>query len=95
MRCNARMQAETETPLGGVRACLEQFSHTVGIARSLVQAGRRVDLAGLEGEMGFICARTLDLPPEQGRGLRPALLALRAELDALLAALTARAPPAG
>jgi hypothetical protein len=86
-------QKDTETPLDSVRACLEQFSHTLGIARSLVQAGTLVDLTGLDAEMGYICARTLDLPPEEGRALRPILIGLRADLDALSGALATRAPP--
>jgi hypothetical protein len=89
------MQAPTnaETPLATVRACLEQFGHTLGIARSLVQAGKQVDLTGLDAEMGFICARALDLQPDEGRALRPHLAGLHAELDALSTALAARAPP--
>lgn len=88
-------QKDTETPLASVRACLEQFGHTLGIARSLVQAGTLVDLTGLDAEMGYICARTLDLPPEEGRALRPVLIGLRADLDALSGALATRAPPPG
>ena len=63
---------------------------TVRIARALVQAGRQVDLGGLDRMVGLLCARVLDLPPEQGRTLRPRLLALLAELDELNGAL---APP--
>jgi hypothetical protein len=68
-----------ETPLATVRACLEPLGHTVGIARSL----------------GFVCARTLDLPPEEGRAVRPELMGLRTEIDALTEALATRAPPPG
>jgi hypothetical protein len=84
-----------ETPLATVRACLEQLGHTVGIARSLVRAGKQVDLTGLDAEMGFVCARTLDLPPEEGRAVRPELMGLRTEIDALTEALATRAPPPG
>jgi hypothetical protein len=88
------MQAPTdaETPLTTVRACVDQFGHTLGIARSLVQAGKVVDLTGLDAEMGFICARALDLQPDEGRAVLPELIGLRAELDALSTALAARAP---
>jgi hypothetical protein len=85
-------QRDDETGLATVRACLEQFHRTLGIARSLVRAGKIVDLTGLDSEMGFICARSLDLPPEAGRALRPELIGLRAELDALSLALTMRSP---
>jgi hypothetical protein len=84
---------EAETPLATVRACLGQLGRTLGIARSLVKAGKQVDLTGLDAEMGFVCARMLDLPPEEGRALHPELLALRAELDSLSQVLEARAPP--
>lgn len=91
------MQApnDAETPLATVRTCLEQLGRTVGIARNLVQAGKRVDLTGLDAEMGFVCARTLDLPPEDGRALQPDLIGLRAAIDVLTASLAARAPPSG
>lgn len=94
---NAAMQApnDAETPLATVRACLEQLGRTLGIARNLVRAGKLVDLTGLDAEMGFVCARTLDLPPDEGRAMRPELIALRAEIDALTAALATRAPPPG
>ena len=85
-------QKDTETPLAAVCGCLEQFGHTLGIARSLVQAGKQVDLTGLDAELGYVCARALDLPPDEGRGLRPELIRLRAELDALSAALGTQAP---
>ena len=81
---------DIETPLGTVRACLEQLSHTLGIAGGLIRAGRDVDLAGLEAEIGFVCARALDLPSEQGRAVRPMLMGLRAQLDALTAILSMR-----
>jgi hypothetical protein len=88
-------QNDIESPLATVRACLEQLGRTLGIARSLVRAGKQVDLTGLDAEMGFVCARTLDLPPDEGRALRPELLGLRAELDALSTALETREPPPG
>jgi hypothetical protein len=89
------MQApnHAETPLAAVRACLEQLGRTLGIARSLVVAGKQVDLTGLDAEMGYVCARALDLPPEEGRVLRPELMGLHAEIDALEAALATQVPP--
>lgn len=92
---NGAMQApnHSETQLATVRACLEQLGRTLGIARSLVAAGKRVDLTGLDAEMGYVCARTLDLPPEEGRTLRPELIGLHAEIDALATALATQAAP--
>jgi hypothetical protein len=90
---DATLHTNTQAALLDVRACTEQFSRTLAIAHSLVAAEQPVDLAGLDREMGFICARALDLPPEQGRGVRSDLIGLRLELDALSSALAARAPP--
>jgi hypothetical protein len=56
------------------------------VARVLAQARRPVDLDGLERVVGPLCAGALDLPPADGRALRPLLVALLAELDALAAA---------
>lgn len=53
------------------------------LAGALAQGGRRLDLAGLDQMVGRLCAQALDLPPAQGRMVRPLLLALLRELDAL------------
>ncbi len=64
---------------------------TLRVARALVAARRCVDLAGLDGMAGSLCAQVLDLPPDQGRAMRLTLLSLQAEADALLAALREQA----
>lgn len=64
---------------------------TLRVARALVAARRCVDLAGLDGLAGSLCAQVLDLPPDQGRAMRLTLLSLQAEADALLAALREQA----
>jgi hypothetical protein len=94
---NAAMQTliEAETPLTAVHACVEQLGHTLSIARNLVGAGKQIDLRGLDAEVGFVCARALDLQPDDGRAVRPALIGLRRDLDTLAAALATRAPPPG
>ena len=61
------------------------------LARALVQSGRPLDLEGLAELAGRACAASLDLPPEQGRALRPRLVALLAEVDALAASCRAAA----
>ena len=86
---------DPSAPLHVVQDCVEHLSCTVRIARELVDAGRRVDLTGLDGQMGFVCARALDLVPEQGREVRPSLIGLLAVVDALSVALASRAPPGG
>jgi hypothetical protein len=62
---------------------------TLRIARTLVENGRRVDLTGLDRQIGLACAKALDLPPEQGRTLRPLLVQLLEETDRLARALPA------
>jgi hypothetical protein len=81
---------EPSMEAAGARALAEGVSATLRIARGLIEGHRQVDLAGLDAMVGLLCARTLDLPPEQGRALRPRLMLLLAELDGLTGAL---APP--
>jgi len=57
------------------------------MARALLDSQRHLDLTGLDSLVGPLCARALDLPPEQGRALRPLLIGLLADLDALQAAM--------
>lgn len=68
-----------QTPLP---ASIESLRGVLAMARALVQGGRHVDLAGLEEETAQLCA-ALESAPDQARPLRPALVALLAELDAL------------
>lgn len=81
-----------ETRLAQVLGLAAQLRNTLGVARALVEAGRRIDLAGLDDQVGLLCARMLDLEPDEGRSARVELIRLRAELD-LLAAELARPPP--
>jgi hypothetical protein len=76
-----------------VRVFAEEVTKLVGVARALVEAGRDVDLAGLDSQVGLLCAKTLDLPPDEGRRVRPRLIALSGTVEALSRALSARAPP--
>ncbi len=69
------------------RAAAVLLSRTAALARALVLAGRTVELAGLEGQVGLLCAKALDLPPEEGRQMRTELAILLAELDALAGTL--------
>lgn len=79
-------------PVDALRTCADQVSRTLAIARNLVQAGKQVDLTGLDAELGFVCARALDLPPEEGRVARPILMMLRSELEALADAIELSGP---
>ena len=74
------------------QALAEQVQRIVAIARALAGSGRRVDLSGLDEAAGLLCAKTLDLPLDQGRLARPQLAAILAELDLLGTTLRADAP---
>ena len=76
-----------------VVAMSEGLGRTICIARALVENGRSVDLAGLEHGVGLLCAKALDLPAETGRTVRPHLLSVLAESDALTASLRHHAKP--
>ncbi len=73
-------------------ALAEQACRTVAVARALLASGRRVDLTGLDRSVGLLCAKALDLQPEEGRAARAELVQLMAELDLL--SLAMRADPA-
>jgi hypothetical protein len=74
-------------PLRELRAFADGVTQTLGVARGLVEAGRYVDLAGLEDQVGLLCAKALDLPPAEGRAMRGELVALLARVEALSVAL--------
>lgn len=59
-----------------VATLADQVGRMMAVATALLDQGRRVDLAGLEDRVGTLCAQALDLPPAQGRLLRPRLQAL-------------------
>ncbi len=71
-----------------VRSAIEGMEGTLVLANALVEGGRQVDLAGLDGEATALCAAVLTLAPDQGRTLRPALEALLRQVDGLSARLS-------
>jgi hypothetical protein len=85
--------ADAAAPRAGAEALAEGIGATLRMAHAMVAAHRQVDLAGLDGMVGVLCAQALDLPPAEGVALRPRLAALIGELDALEEALAANAPP--
>ena len=89
-------QPETDSPSPADRAvaAAEAVAGTLRMALLLAESRRRIDLAGLEEEVGRLCAAALDLPPEEGRAMRPLLLGVLAELDALAACVSALAEDA-
>lgn len=80
--------------IAGLRARALELRGTLRVAGALVQGGRSIDLAGLEEQVGRLCAATLDLTPEAGRALRADLFDLRGDAVALILALKAEKPPA-
>ena len=84
-------------PVASALAAVEQAAEAVDgllrLSRAMAQAGRRVELSGLEGLVGRLCARSLDLPPQDGRRMAALLTSLLIEIDALNMALAARPPP--
>jgi hypothetical protein len=85
------MPAVTTPPDNQAALLLDQLSGTLRLARVFAEARRPLDLRGLPDLAGRVCAAALDLPPEQGRALRPRLAALLGEIDALAAACGAAA----
>lgn len=85
LKCNglAERPAFPDTPIERVRAAVVALRRTAALARAFAEAGRPIDLAGLDGQVGLVCARALDLPPEEGREMRAELRAVLGEIDAL------------
>jgi hypothetical protein len=84
-----------DTPLARVQDGARDLRTIVALAGTLANGGRRLDLTGLDGQIGAICAKMLDLPPDEGRLASPELQALLAELDRLCETMRiSSAPPA-
>jgi hypothetical protein len=71
-------------------AAIEAMEATLAVAEALVIERRRIDLAGLESEVGRICAASLAVPRGAVRDVRLRLEALLRALDRLRTGL---APP--
>jgi hypothetical protein len=72
-----------------VAAAIAAFDGTLVVARALVEAGRRIDLDGLEREAVALCAAVMALDVGEARSLRPAIEALRQQIDCLAATMRA------
>ncbi len=79
---NAR-ETSWDSPLGHARTLAQSLAGTLRMARALANAGRSIDVAGIAEPIGLLCAKSLDLPPEQGREMRSILIGLRHEIDML------------
>lgn len=80
---------ENPAPHAAVLAAIESLGGTLAMARALVEGGRQVDLTGLDREVASLCAAVVATRPDAARPLRPALEALRAQVDRVAAALPA------
>ncbi len=91
-RATAEVAAD-RTPLGRARSLAGGLVSTARLTSALVTAHRQVDLAGLDAAIGLLCAKALDLEPEQGKLLLPELDAVLDELALLSGALAEHGPP--
>ena len=82
-----------EAPPETLAALADRINNSLAVARALVLAGRTVDLGGLQDGIGVLCAKTLDLPGDEGRRMLPLLHETLAQLDSMARAL--RAPGQG
>jgi hypothetical protein len=89
----AQAGSTLDDPTEAVRSFARALAGTVRLARALIEADERIDLAGLAAQVGLLCAKALDLAPEQGRQVRAELIALRSDFD-LLAHALGQPPPA-
>lgn len=78
--------------LTAVSTMAESLMQSLRLARALAGRDRPVELDGMQESIGLLCAKALDLAPDDGRTVRVALIALREELDQLSATLRAAAP---
>jgi hypothetical protein len=85
--------AEADGSVDAARELVEALTRTIDLARALAEAGRAIDLAGLDGQVGLLCAKSLDLPRAEGHAIRPRLIALSGAIEALSRVLRAHAPP--
>ena len=85
------MPTEHDTQeLVSVRASLEAVTNAVRAAQISLDAGRTVDLSGMDGRMARLCERALGLPPPFAHATLPDLIALLASVDAVIETLSNR-----
>jgi hypothetical protein len=82
-------------PIGTAQVMAEALKRTLDMAGALASSGRAVDLTGVGQQVGLLCAKSLDLPPDEGRRMRPELIGLSCRLEALSRLLAAKVAPPG
>ncbi len=88
-------RADPDAERNAATAMAASVTRTLRMAATLAEAGRKIDITGLENWVGRLVARTLDLEPADGRLLRPTLISLLADLDRLEHMVRSRMPEAG
>ncbi|MBS0561090.1 MAG: hypothetical protein JSR21_13650 [Proteobacteria bacterium] len=83
------------SPLAATAALADGVFSTLRMARALAESGRRIDVEGLDRLVGLLCAKALDLPPEDGRRMRLTLLDMLDDVDALSRSLRDGLPHGG
>ena len=78
---------DPDAALSTARQLADGVAATLRVARALAYSRRAIDLTGFDRMIGLLCARALDLPPEQGRLIRPRLITLLGDLDGLSASI--------
>ena len=73
--------------LDHVTALADALSRLLRLSRQFMGGGRLVDMAGFDRAVGLLCAKSLDLQPEFGRLVRPRLVALLSDIDAMAVTL--------
>jgi hypothetical protein len=86
-----RVSSEASGPshVDVVAAAIATLAGTLAVARALTENGRRIDLDGLERDAVAVCAALMALDVRDARGLRPAMEALRQDVDSLAATMRA------
>ena len=83
----AAEEAERARQTAALCAAIEAMEGTLSVAEALLAGRRRIDLEGLDGEMGRLCAAALLAPAEALPAIRLRLEAMRRALDRLEAGL--------
>lgn len=71
-----------------VRRAIQGLHATLSVAAALLEAGRRVDLSGLEREVAALCHAAVILPAADGHALSVELAALLSQVEGLEARMT-------
>jgi hypothetical protein len=82
-------EASGPSPAEAVAAAIAALDGTLVVARALAEAGRRIDLDGLDRDAVALCAAVMVLDVREARCLRPAMEALRHHVDSLAATMRA------